>query len=411
MAVKILSTTLFSLVFSCNLLAKDKTSKDFRGNFDQWKNKPVEKFSDAKKNFHKVQKILLKNYYGKKIDEDALYMAATKGMLAYLNQGPHQWNKLITPTEMKESQVDLTGKLTGIGVVLEFDEKTGNANVLQTLPGSPAEKAGVVAGDQVIAINGKLFKGQQFRDMIYEIRGKTGEKVRLKILRKDKIVEPVAIRGPIRWKTVHGTTIMPYKTKVAVIKINYFSQATSQLLKEELLKLGKKGFQSLVLDLRGNAGGLFDQTIQSIDLFAKKGTTVAKVKGRNNKTESIKAKIDGLFPSIPIAILVDDKTSSGAELFAASLREVRSAKILGTNTLGKWNMQTIETLPNQFSIKYTVQEFSTPGGKSWQGVGISPDIAIATKTASQKLSSVKKKDGIALDEQLLSAVELASIMI
>ena len=197
--LKLLSLLVLILQFSIQLGAKEKAPV-FKGSFDAWENRPKERFKDAKANFEKVKKLLLKNHHNEAINEEQLYFAATQGMLNYLNSGSNTWNKLISPTELQEMQVDLKGQLSGIGIVLKFNQDTGIASVLDTIPDGPSMKAGIKSGDQLISVNGRMYRGKQFRDMIYDIRGKNGKKVSLKLLRGDKIIKKSIVR-----KKINGT--------------------------------------------------------------------------------------------------------------------------------------------------------------------------------------------------------------
>ena len=396
------------------LIAKEKAKDDQYGNFDEWKNRPKSRFTDAKKNFEKVKKQLLKNYYQKDLKEEDLYLAATKGMLNFLNTNDKKWNKLLSPKEWEEMQVEISGKVSGIGIVMQFDSKTGIANISDVLKNSPSAKAGVQPGDQVVTVDGKLYKGKQFRDLVHDIRGPSGKKVTLGLLRGGKIIQRPISRGKISWEPVNHHFVDHNGKKIALLGITYFTEMTAKLVKKALLDINKSKAKALIIDLRGNSGGLFDQAVATLELFIDKGATIARTSESRSSEVSIKAKTKPQFSKIPILVLVNNYTASGAELFAASLKENLTAKIAGSSTMGKWNMQTVETLSNKYAIKYTIKAFHSPKGRSFTGKGLSPDVNLAGEELQFPVYSLSKglnKKGFAGDQQMLSALKLVDIMI
>jgi carboxyl-terminal processing protease len=163
-----------------------------------------------------------------------------------------------------------------------------------------------------------------------------------------------------------------------------------------------------VIDLRGNAGGGFDSIVESVGYFLPKGTTVARVKRHDGKTESFVTHEEPLAGALPLAVLVDHDTSCGAELLSEALREERHAQLVGTGTLGKWSMQTVEDLPNGYAIKFTVGLFESPQGKNFDGVGLSPDVEVALGETEIRwldaMTDMRKR--LAADAPLRAAVSL-----
>jgi carboxyl-terminal processing protease len=351
--------------------------------YQNWRSQPNERFTKGEENFKKVKELLLEKYYDSSLTEEQLYQAATDGMLKALNDdGKEPWNKLITPTELKELEIDMKGEVTGVGVKIKFDAEAGMATVIGLVPGSVGEKDGVKIGDKIVSVNGQTYQGKQLRDMVYDIRGSVGEKVKLKMLRGDSLITKDLVREKMSWKAVEATNFdlnssLPGK-KMGYIAIHYFNETTPGLLRDALSKQTSLGIQDLVIDLRGNEGGLFDQAVQSTELFLPKGAVVVRENSRGGKTESVKSDRDPMIRDIPIVLLVDGNTSSSAELFTGSLVDNLKVKVVGERTKGKWNVQSIETLDNQFAIKYTVKLFKTPNNYSYQDVGLTPDIQVTS---------------------------------
>jgi carboxyl-terminal processing protease len=371
--------------------------------------KPVEKFENGEDNFNKVMKALMEKYIDKNLTKEQLYEAATKGMLESLNSPDRKWNTLLDPQELRELEIELSGKVTGIGAEMKFEPKTGYATILRLIPGSAAEKAGLQVDDQILSVRGRKFKGQEFSEMVSEIRGEVGHVVTLKILREDKIVDYKIKRQVVPWTPVELEQI---DESTALLTIGLFNQETPRLVSEKISKINRSHLKNLIIDLRDNSGGGFSQALKSLELFIPKDALMLTTKDRDGKIESFKSTGGNLDSKIKILLLVDKKTSSGAEFFAGSLREVKGAKVIGENTFGKWTAQSVETLPNKFAIKYTIMEFFTPHGLTFKGEGLRPDLEIMVPE-SMSPRELKAKNVMAkriqLDPQLKAAVEMSRL--
>ena len=361
-----------------------------------WRSHPQPAFTNAQKMFQKAKKLLKHHYVDSKVTEDKLYKAAVQGMLHYIDPKMSRWNRLITPSEHKELQIALRHEIVGIGIMLRFEKDDGYATILGLIPGSPAKAAGLRSGDKILKVDGHLFKGKSFRKMVYAIRGKVGTHVKLTLLRGGKLREVTVKRNRIRWDAV---TSHLFKDGVGYLRIDSFSQKTPVLVEKHLKGLRTKKARALIIDLRGNRGGLLKTALQSADLFLKKGAIITQLKKRKGKVEAKLAKRDDLSAGLPIHLLSGPRTSSGAELFIAALRDNRGARVIGSRTLGKWSAQTLSKLGNGYFLKFTVSHFLSPKGKSYQFKGLTPDIQVKTPKACQrllrehrKLSSVQQCD-------------------
>lgn len=372
------------------------------------KDKPAETFSDAEANFKIVLQKLLDRYIDKSLNKEDLYRAATQGMLNSLNpEGADEtWNELLSPSDLKEVHMDLSGKITGVGMIMEFEEKTGNGLVLGLVPGSSAEKAGIKAEDQVLSVDGKKFKGKKIQDIVYAVRGVAGKSVSLKILRDDKVLTLNIKREIVSWTPVDLENI---NNSIAVLSIGFFNEETPQIVEQKINEINKHKYDKLIIDVRGNSGGGFDQAIKVTELFLPKDMVVASTKDRQGKVEQFKSTKGLLNSNVQIIILTDKTTFCGAELFVAALKENLRVKVVGETTFGKWNAQSIEILPNKYAVKYTIKDFQSPQGNSYRGVGIKPDIEVvlSEKIPVHQLKSkydIRKR--IDYDAQLKAAVEL-----
>lgn len=376
--------------------------------YEAWKQKPKEPFSDGAKNFEAVKKELLAKYVDQGITEDDLYRGAVAGMLQNIDPEKSEWNRLISPTEYAEMMTDMKGEVTGVGIAFQLNESTGYAEVLSVVPDTAAAKAGIKTGDQVLRVDGKSFKGKQMRDFVYQVRGKAGTAVELMVMQDEKIRTIKLKRAPLRFDTV-DTTLLP--DGMAVVYIHYFTEKTPGMLKDALQKLRSQNVKGVVLDLRGNSGGLFDKMIESIAHLVPNNSPIVVSTGRGKQNETIRSKGEPLLPNVPLAVLVNNSTMSGAEMMAAALKVNAKATIVGQNTFGKWSAQRVEELPNKYAIKYTTANFMTPSGSDLNGVGLSPDIVVDSEHSDvekwQKTPDAKER--LNKDIQLRTAVRVLQL--
>jgi carboxyl-terminal processing protease len=362
------------------------------------------KFGEGARAFTTVKDTLLKNYYGDGITEDDVYRAATAGMLEKLEPKMKKWNRLLSPKEISELKNDLKGEVVGIGVQIAFDSASGYADVLAALPGSPAEHAGVLAGDKIVTVNGKLYKGMRTNDVIGEIRGKAGEPVTLSVLRADKLLPFTVKRERVLYDQPSHAVLAD---DVGYVHIPSFTEKTPAQVKEALDDLATKNVTSLVVDLRQNPGGSFDSAVATAELLLPDNSGIVTLKKRGKDEEKYVAKSKGILTALPLAVLVSNGTSSGAEFVTGALQEGRHARVVGQHTMGKWSVQSLDDLPNGYAFKYTVSLFKTPSGRSFEGTGLAPDVEVSMDERELARANVAKPaDRLAVDVQLRTAREL-----
>lgn len=382
---------------------EERTTGPFEGADDDV---PLEKFGDGARAFAAVKDTLLRSYYADGIDEDALYRAATAGMLEKLDPKMKKWNRLLPPREVTELRNDLKGEVVGVGVIIKFDGNSGYSDVLGALPNSPAEKAGLTLGDKVITVNGKLYKGMRMKDVVTDIRGKAGDPVKLSILREGKLLDVTILRARVAYDQP-TSTMLP--EAVGYLSIPAFTDKTPGAVRAALEDLERKGAKALVVDVRTCPGGGFDRAIDTTALFLPEGTPIVTLRRRSAaQEEKHVAKGKPVLVDVPIALLVDAKTSSGGEILAAALQEGRRARVVGDRTMGKWSVQSVDDLPNGFAFKYTVSLFFTPTGKTYDRTGLSPDVRVTLddETRARAAAAPRIEDRLALDTQLRTASEL-----
>jgi carboxyl-terminal processing protease len=366
---------------------------------------PSEKFSDAQRNFEAAKKALLDGYYSGAVTEEDLYRAAVAGMLERVDPAMHKWNKLLSPSDLADLHSDLQGEVVGVGIVPGFDPASGYIDVKGTIPGSPAERAGLAPPDKIVTVDGKLYRGLTLRDVIHAMRGKPGEKVSLSVLRGDKLVTVPIVREKIVYDVVRGEIV---GERAGYVRIPGFNAKTPGALRDALLDLESKGATSLVLDLRSNQGGMFDDAVACAGELVAAGSTVVTL-NRRGKAERVVPKTTPLLLDRPMAVLVDRDTASSAELLAAALKELRHATLVGSRTKGKWTVQRIEDLPNGYAMKFTTALFASPEGHSYEGVGVPPDLEVdeTDDAVTRALHETDPAKRVAEDAQLRTALAVA----
>ncbi|HTQ48457.1 MAG TPA: S41 family peptidase [Polyangiaceae bacterium] len=366
---------------------------------------PPEPFANAAQNFDAARKALLGGYYRDSLTEDDLYRAAVRGMVEYADPSMRQWNKMLAPAEVAQLRLDLQGELVGIGVKIDFDPATGYIDVKGTIPGSPAEHAGIAPPDKIVTVDGKLYKGRSMTDVVGDIRGKAGDTVTLSILRGASLVTVPIVRAKVAYDIVQDLVVAD---DVGYVRIPSFNAKTPGSLHDALTDLAGKHVRAIVLDLRANPGGSFDDCVAAAGELAPAGATIASVNKRG-KVEPIAPKAGTPAPmllDVPLAVLVDHDTASSAELLAAAVQELRHATLVGARTHGKWSVQRLEDLPNGYAIKFTVGLFASPSGKSYDGTGLGPDVEVdaASDAVQRALAESDPKARLAEDVQLRTAV-------
>ena len=284
--------------------------------------------------------------------------------------------------EQSELMQISSGEFSGIGSLIS--QRDGRIVLSEPQWNSPARAAGAKHGDVIISIDGDTLPyGYSTTEATKRLRGQAGTKVRLKVKRPyvtDSIVDIEITRGTIR------TNPVPYygmlKDGVGYIKLTTFSEKSAQLVKEALLQLKKDpNFKSLVLDLRGNGGGLLESAVQIVGLFVPKGTQVVSTRYRDASNEKIyKTTQTPVDATVPMAVLVDNGTASSSEIVSGALQDLDRAVIIGQRTYGKGLVQTSRPLPYEGLLKLTVARYYIPSGRLIQAIDYShrnPDGTVA----------------------------------
>ncbi|MDA9982266.1 S41 family peptidase [Gammaproteobacteria bacterium] len=331
--------------------------------------------------FGKVKSDYVEAVGDKKLLEDAIH-----GMLAGLD--PH--SAYLNPESFKEMRVGTEGKFGGLGI--EVTMENGFVKVVAPIDDTPAERAGLKAGDVITRIDGTPVKGMTLNDAVKQMRGEPDTDIRLTVVRdgESKSIDFVITRAIIKITSVKGRIIEP---GYAYVRVSQFQAGTADSLRRKLSKLKKEAdgqLKGLVLDLRNNPGGVLNGAIAVSDMFISKGLIVS-TQGRleDSKIEYTATPNDYLKDS-PMVVLVNGGSASASEIVAGALQDHGRAIIMGTKTFGKGSVQTILPIDNGAALKITTARYYTPNGGSIQATGIIPDVVVEDLEIRKKDSAPER---------------------
>jgi carboxyl-terminal processing protease len=322
----------------------------------------LENFSDALN--------IIDKYYVEKVELEDLINGAIQGMLQNLD--PH--SSYMDKETYKEFKVETKGEFGGLGITIGMRDKI--LTVISPIEDTPADKAGIKAGDKIIKIDDKSTANITLDEAVKKLRGKPGTNVKITILR-DGVEKPFDVtitRAIIKIQAVKSKMI----DDIAYIRLTNFKEDASKEIMDALKKLSKNDYKGIILDLRNNPGGLLTEAVNVANLFLDSGKTVVFTKDRDGKENHLKTSMFADFDdSTPLVVLINEGSASASEIVAGALQDYRRAVIIGQTSFGKASVQTIIPLSDGSAIKLTTARYYTPKGRSIQGVGIKPDIEIS----------------------------------
>ncbi len=317
----------------------------------------------------------IKEDYVDEINQSEIMDSAINGVLQSLDP----YSAYMSPELFKEMQTDTKGEFGGLGI--EIGMEAGVVKVIAPIDDTPAEKAGIKAGDYIVKINNEQVQGKSLMEAVKLMRGPVGTSIILTVRRKNikKALEFKITRKIIEIKSVKSK-ILGKDNNVSYIRLKSFNEnSDKQFLK--IVKKNEKKFniKGYILDLRNNPGGLLSQAVNITDFFLDDGEIVS-TKGRvASETRKFFARKGDEIKGKPIIILINNGSASASEIFAGALKDHKRAIILGENSYGKGSVQSIIPLRNGGGIRLTISKYYLPSGNSISEVGVTPDIVVEEK--------------------------------
>src|SRR6266478_1379207 len=336
--------------------------------------------------FAKAVQLIRQDYVdGNKTSYRDLITAAMKGMLSSLD--PH--SQFMDPNDFRDMQDDTRSRFNGLGI--EVSMKNGLPTVITAMEDTPAAKAGILSGDQILRINGISTERMDLQDAINVLRGPAGAKVTLTLLRPatKEIKEYTLQRAEIKIQSVKGARLLeadltgPFK--IGYIRLIQFNEPTAEELSKALEDLQKQGMQALILDLRNNPGGLLNSAVDVCGQFLPPNTKVVSTQGRvaSQQHDYSTSVVKKERPNFPMVLLINEGSASGAEIVAGALKDLHRAVLVGETTFGKGSVQNVMQLPDGSAVRLTTAKYYTPSKQVIQGNGVTPNIAVPM-TAEQE---------------------------
>ena len=364
--------------------------------------------------------------YVEEVPTDELVTAAINGMLTSLD--PH--SSYLSAKDFEDMQVQTRGEFGGLGI--EVTQEEGFIKVISPMDGTPAAKAGILAGDFITHVNGESLQGMMLDDAVEKMRGPIGSEIIITIVREGT-TEPFdvsIIRDTIKLVAVKGRVV----GDTVVLRVTTFNDQTTSGIRDELAKAveelgGMDKLSGVVIDMRNNPGGLLNEAITASDAFLEKGEIVSTRGREAGSGERYNANPGDLVDGKPIVVLINGGSASASEIVAGALQDHRRAIVVGTKSFGKGSVQTLIPLRGDGAMRLTTARYYTPSGRSIQSLGVMPDIVVnqprrdpATETEADAaaaeaengrseadLRGVLSNDSMTEDERLLLEEERARV--
>ena len=299
------------------------------------------------------------------IDENSL-----KGIVAGLGD---QFSNYLTPKETKEFKASVEGEFEGVG--MNVDEDRRGLRVVRVFDGSPAKKGGIKPGEFITSVNGRSIAGVSSEVATARIKGPAGTKVKLEVVDPDTVVPRTLTleRDRIEVPVAESKIVDSNGKRLGVVELTTFSNGAHGLLRKEIDKVVSRGAEGIVLDLRGNGGGLLREAVLVSSIFVEDGL-ITFTKGRTKRKREFEAEGRAISKDIPVVVLVDRGSASASEIVTGALRDTKRATVVGTRTFGKGVFQEVVPLSNGGVLDLTVGEYFLPSGENIGKKGVHPTV-------------------------------------
>ena len=336
---------------------------------------------------------------GDKVTYQELIQGAMKGMLNTLD--PH--SEFMEATKYDEQKKDTKGEFGGVGIVISM--KDGHVIVVSPMEDTPGFKAGILSGDRILKIDGRSTEKFSIQDAVKKLRGEPGSKVEMTILRPGTgvMTNYSLTRAAIKVDTVkdvNGRRDFPLsENKIGYVRLTQFGEQTSDDFEDALRKLEKRGMEALILDLRGNPGGLLDSAVKVVEKFVPRTTLIVSTEGRG-ATQKAEYRATGRSThlNLPMVVLVNGGSASASEIVSGALQDLTTsgkckAVVLGEQTFGKGSVQSILPLSDGNALRLTTAKYYTPSHKVIHEKGITPDIIVPMSEEEERDLFFKRSPG------------------
>lgn len=335
-----------------------------------------------------IQNIIEEEFlYGEDVKKEDLRNMSLKGYVAGLGD---PYSVYYDKDETKELFESTEGRYAGIGALMAQDQATKEISIEEVYKDSPAEKAGMKAGDILLTIDGRNVTEMELSDVADLVKGEEGTSVSISVKRDGESIEMEVVRKIVETPTVEAEI---KENQIGYLKISEFDTVTYDQFKTEMEELENDGMKGLIVDLRDNPGGNLDTVCEILDEFLPEGTIVYTEDKDGNRVETKESDEEHQFTK-PLAVLVNEKSASASEVFTGAIQDYGTGTIVGTQTYGKGIVQTLYSLSDGSCLKITTAQYFTPNGRNIHGTGITPDIVL------------EKTDDGQTDNQLEKAMEI-----
>ncbi len=303
---------------------------------------------------------------------DEMRFGAVRGLVEAISD---PYTTFMTPKDSTDFQRVMRGQLKGIGAELQMRDHL--IIVVAPLRGSPAQKAGLLPRDVIVAVDGQDVRGQSLDDVVGRIRGEEGTSVTLTVFRplEDRELQLSIVREEIHVPSVESRRYVTDRGSVAVLAVNQFGDETNGEISAAVRAVDPRTVSGMVLDLRFNGGGYLDAAVHMVSLFLQEGKVVTvERRGEQPKTHYVLGR--PLLPTLPLVVLINEGSASASEIVSGSLQDAKRATVLGASSFGKGSVQEVIDIPGGSALRLTVARWLTPSGRSIGAQGIAPDIAV-----------------------------------
>lgn len=357
------------------------------GMYNYFSNLTLSQDTDAISNKIEKVKRKLEEYYIGDFDTNKMIETAVKG---YVEGVGDEYTEYLTLDEYDDLLISVTGDYVGIGIYM-YQNNDGNIVVLSPMENSPAEEAGLEAGDIIVSINGEKCTEMDLNIAASKIKGEKGSTVELEIIRNNETIKKTVERRNVEIK---DSTSRVIDGNIGYIGLSTFDEGCAKNIESYLEEFKGQNINSVIIDLRNNTGGIVTEAIDFAELFVKKGDVIMRSYNKTDK-ETVYKSSSKKTVDMKVVLLVNEYSASATEIVTAALKDNNLATVVGTRTYGKGVMQEVLPMFNGTSaLKVTVEEFKTPNGDKINKVGITPDIEVEDNLETDE------------DEQLQKAVEI-----